>query len=188
MEFAAAYTKFWQELGPARKMVLATALAEKVTARMMSVVVLEKKLYFQTDITFRKYQQIRSNPHVALCADNIQIEGYCQEEGIPACHAAFSSAFQAHFPGSYQRYSALQHERVFSVTPTFIERWLYIDGKPHIEPLPSKAHYTACWNMALTGDTPHIGLSRGKTSRRAQNMRPARKKAKAESYAPTLRS
>ena len=46
MEFAAAYTKFWQELGPARKMVLATALAEKVTARMMSVVVLEKKLYF----------------------------------------------------------------------------------------------------------------------------------------------
>ncbi len=133
MEFATAYTKFWQELGPARKMVLATALAEKVTARMMSVVVLEKKLYFQTDLTFRKYQQIRSNPHVALCADNIQIEGYCQEEGIPACHAAFSSAFQAHFPGSYQRYSVLQHERVFSVTPTFIERWLYIDGKPHIE-------------------------------------------------------
>ena len=83
MEFATAYTKFWQELGPARKMVLATALAEKVTARMMSVVVLEEKLYFQTDITFRKYQQIRSNPHVALCADNIQIEGYCQEEGIP---------------------------------------------------------------------------------------------------------
>jgi len=46
MEFAAAYTKFWQELGPARKMVLATALAEKVTARMMSVVVLEKKALF----------------------------------------------------------------------------------------------------------------------------------------------
>ena len=84
MEFAAAYTKFWQELSPARKMVLATALAEKVTARMMSVVVLEEKLYFQTDITFRKYQQIRSNPHVALCADNIQIEGYCQErKGSP---------------------------------------------------------------------------------------------------------
>ena len=163
MEFAAAYTKFWQELGPARKMVLATALAEKVTARMMSVVVLEEKLYFQTDITFRKYQQIRSNPHVALCADNIQIEGYCQEEGIPACHAAFSSAFQAHFPGSYQRYSALQHERVFSVTPTFIERWLYIDGKPHIE--------TFAIESALY-------ISRGKTSRRAQDMRPAQKRQK----------
>lgn len=133
MEFAAAYIKFWQEFGLARKMVLATVLAEKVTARMMSVVVLEKKLYFQTDITFRKYQQIRSNPYVALCADNIQIEGYCQEEGSPAGHAAFSAAFQEHFPGSYQRYSALQYERVFSVTPTFIERWLYIDGKPHIE-------------------------------------------------------
>ena len=47
MEFAAAYTKFWQELGPARKMVLATALAEKVTARMMSVVVLEKSSIFK---------------------------------------------------------------------------------------------------------------------------------------------
>ena len=47
MEFAAAYTKFWQELGPARKMVLATALAEKVTAWMMSVVVLEKSSIFK---------------------------------------------------------------------------------------------------------------------------------------------
>ena len=47
MEFASAYIKFWQEFGLARKMVLATALAEKVTARMMSVVVLEKRLYFQ---------------------------------------------------------------------------------------------------------------------------------------------
>lgn len=38
-----------------------------------------------------------------------------------------------HFKHISRVLTNLQHERVFSVTPTFIERWLYIDGKPHIE-------------------------------------------------------
>ncbi|MFQ7174659.1 MAG: pyridoxamine 5'-phosphate oxidase family protein [Thomasclavelia ramosa] len=49
---------------------------------MMSIVVLNKKIYFQTDRTFRKYKQIKENPQVSLCIDNIQMEGYCEQVGI----------------------------------------------------------------------------------------------------------
>ena len=34
---------------------------------------------FFPDRTFRKYEKIRQNPHVALCADNIQTEGEFRE-------------------------------------------------------------------------------------------------------------
>lgn len=44
---------------------------------------IEEKLYFQTDNTFKKYNQLKGNNKVALCIDNIQIEGECTELGHP---------------------------------------------------------------------------------------------------------
>lgn len=38
---------------------------------MMSVVLINGVFYFQPDKTFRKYEQIKDNPNVALCIDNI---------------------------------------------------------------------------------------------------------------------
>ena len=40
------------------------------------------------------------------------------------------------------RYTSLKNERLFEVTPTFIERWLYIEGVPYIETfdIPNKRH------------------------------------------------
>ena len=79
MEFTKAYENFYKELGESKKMVLSTSLNDVVTSRMMSVVVIDKKIYFQTDKTFRKYNQLKENPRVSLCIDNIQIEGYCKQ-------------------------------------------------------------------------------------------------------------
>ncbi len=41
---------------------------------MMSIIIDGGKFYFQTDKDFRKYEQIKGNPHVALCIDNLSIE------------------------------------------------------------------------------------------------------------------
>ncbi len=41
--------------------------------------------------------------------------------------------FQECFKGSYDAYSALENERLFVVTPLYIERWIYKDRIPHIE-------------------------------------------------------
>ena len=100
---------------------------------MMSVVQIDGLFCFQTDRTLPKYHQIISNPHVALCIDNIQIEGICEEMGHPLQCAPFREAFQACFKGSFDAYSSLENERVFSIKPLYIERWVYQNGVPYIE-------------------------------------------------------
>lgn len=136
--FEEACLKFWQEFGESKKMVLSTAVNDVVTSRMMSVIHLNNQLYFQTDHTFRKYEQLKKNPHVALCIDNIQIEGFCKEIGIPAQNAEFCKAYQECFASSFHRYTLLKNERLFVVLPTFIERWVYMEGVPYMQILDIK--------------------------------------------------
>lgn len=56
-------------------MVLATSLNDFVTARNMSVITVNDKIYCQTDKNMIKSIQINENPNVAYCIDNIQITG-----------------------------------------------------------------------------------------------------------------
>ena len=133
MDFDNAVVKFWQEFGLCKKMVLSTSQNDIVTSRMMSVVILDRCFYFQTDTQSRKYMQLKENPQAALCIDNIQIEGTCTETGRPAENSSFCELYEKCFPGSFKNYTNLLHERLFRLEPTFIERWLYIDGKPYME-------------------------------------------------------
>ncbi len=123
------------DFGKGRKMVLSTSCNDVVSSRMMSVVLIDKQLYFQTDITFRKYNQLASNPHVALCTDNIQIEGIAEELGHPLTNTEFCRRFEDCFKGSFDAYTSLSNERLFRVAPSYIQRWIYIDGVPYIETL-----------------------------------------------------
>ena len=106
---------FWSEFGTAKKMVLSTSQKDHVTSRMVSIIQYEGLLYFQTDCTFRKYEQLIENHHIALCIDNIQIEGICKEIGHPLDLTIFSDLYQKHFPNSFKRYTALKNERLFQV-------------------------------------------------------------------------
>ena len=77
------YNNIFQQIGDHAKIVLATSHQDRVTARKMSFLIMNGIFYFQTDKTFRKYQDIQDNENVALCLDNIQIEGICKEIGHP---------------------------------------------------------------------------------------------------------
>lgn len=125
--------EFYEGFGSGKKMVLSTSQNNKVSSRMMSVVLIDGVFYFQTDKTFRKYEQIKDNPNIALCIDNIQVEGVCLEIGHPSNNKEFCTVFEACFKGSYEAYSSLENERLFVVKPTYIEKWEYKDGKPFIE-------------------------------------------------------
>lgn len=131
--FSEKYSDLMDQFGISKKMVLSTAENNIVSSRMMSVIQINGKLYFQTDKTFRKYRQIAQNPNVSLCIDNIQIEGRCKEIGRPLENNEFLQKFQRCFPDSYKRYSLLENEVLFEMTPTYIERWVYIDSVPFIE-------------------------------------------------------
>ena len=121
-------------------MVLSSSEKDKVTSRMMSIVQYNGMFYFQTDKSFRKYHQLISNPQVALCIDNIQIEGICEEIGHPTDCSPFCNIYQECFSSSFKKYSSLKNERLFVVKPTYIECWLYKDGIPFIETFDIENH------------------------------------------------
>lgn len=131
--FETQWTIFWTKFGDYKKMILSTSLNQKVTSRMMSIVQKNGVLYFQTDKTSRKYRQLIENENVALCIDNIQIEGVCKEIGHPLDHAIFSKLYKKHFSDSFDHYSMLKNEILFEVTPLFVKSWIYQDGVPFEE-------------------------------------------------------
>ncbi len=132
-QFEDRLSAFFHDYGKGRKMVLSTSENNRVSSRMMSVVQIDGDFYFQTDIKLRKYRQLLENENVALCIDNIQVEGVCRELGHPLEHPAFCQAFQECFKGSYDAYTSLKDERLFVVKPFYIERWIYKNGSPYIE-------------------------------------------------------
>ena len=132
-QFKEKLEKLFMDIGSSRKMVLSTSYQGKVTSRMMSIIVLDGCFYFQTDRTFRKYEQMKKNSNVALCIDNFQIEGVCRELGHPSEHPDFCKEYEKSFKNSYDRYTSHAQERLFVVKPCYIQKWIYEDGEPFVE-------------------------------------------------------
>ena len=126
---------FFDELGIAKKMVLATSSDDIVSARTVSVLAFDEKLYFQTDIAMDKAKDIMNNSKVALAAGNIQIKGNCKEVGHPLDenNEKFLNYFKEYYSSAYAKYSHLHNERVYEITPTLIKLWTYKEESPCIE-------------------------------------------------------
>lgn len=135
MTFPEAVRAFYEPLGPAHHMVLATADDARVSARMMSVIRLNDRFYFQTDVTLRKHAQLQRNPRAALCTENLQVEGTCRLLGSPMAFEPFRAAFEHAFPSTYARYTALANEVLYVLEPDFAQKWIYQGGQPFVERL-----------------------------------------------------
>ena len=123
-------SELFRTIGKVRKMVLSTSFDNRVTSRMMSFVIFDNKFYCQTDKTFLKYQQIKLNPKVALCIDNIQIEGIAKNIGKPLENKKFINLFKQYYKTSYEIYSFLENEILLEIEPTSIGVWIYKDFIP----------------------------------------------------------
>lgn len=119
-------------LGDKKIMVLATSYKDKVTARNMSCIIINKKIYFQTDKTFLKCYQMSKNHNVALCVDNIQIEGIAKVMQHPFAeeNKKFIDIFKEKYKGSYESYSHMNNEVVVEIEPTYITLWKYENAQP----------------------------------------------------------
>ncbi|MBR5681721.1 MAG: pyridoxamine 5'-phosphate oxidase family protein [Ruminococcus sp.] len=142
--FSRKLEEFLSDFGKGRKMVLSTSENDRVSSRMMSVVQINGDFYFQTDIKLRKYRQLSANRNAALCIDNIQIEGICEELGRPLDNAAFSTAFRECFRGSFDAYTSLDNERLFVLRPQYIQRWIYNENVPYIETFDISSQSYGC--------------------------------------------
>lgn len=53
MVFKEKYSKFFEKIGRSKFMVLSTSKDDFVTSRMVSIIVIDGKFYFQTDKNFK---------------------------------------------------------------------------------------------------------------------------------------
>ena len=125
----------FDNLDKKKHIVLATCLNDEPTARTVSYIILDNKIYFQTDIKFDKCMQIEENNNVALCLDNYQIEGTAKilEHPLNEKNERFLNKFKQVHENSFKEYSTLEDEVVIEINPIFIKIWIYIDNKPYIE-------------------------------------------------------
>lgn len=111
--------------------VLATSSNNLVSARTMSYIVIDEKILFQTDSNYTKAKQIKDNPNVALCIDNIQIEGIANILGHPFNieNKDFLDKYKKIHNSSYTKYSNLDNEIVIEIIPHIFTIWTYENGK-----------------------------------------------------------
>lgn len=113
-------------------MILATSLNDFVTARNMSVIAVNDKIYCQTDKNMSKVIQIDGNPNVAYCIDNIQITGKAKIIGIWEENKTILDSYKKKHNSSYEKYKNIKDEIVIETTIEKIQLWEYKDGKPYI--------------------------------------------------------
>lgn len=106
---------FFNKFGSHRNMVLSTSSDTNVHSRMMSIVCINKKFYFQTDKNFQKCYDISLNPNVALCIDNIFVEGICNCIGKPTDNIEFCNLFKTAYPKAYELYTNLDDEVLYEI-------------------------------------------------------------------------
>ena len=99
--------EFFDNFGTHKNMVMSNVSSNRVHSRMMSIICIDKKFYFQTDKRFSKCEELKFNPNASLCIDNISIEGTCKIIGKPSDKRGFLELYKINFPKAYELYSNL---------------------------------------------------------------------------------
>lgn len=128
------YDVVMKKFSEGRTFSLATVRNGQPTVRTMSGFSLKGKIYFQTDSLMDKAIDIKNNSHVALCLDEIQIQGNCAEVGHPydKSNSWFVDIFKGFFPKAFSQYSHIETERVYEITPSLVKIWGKHDGVPSL--------------------------------------------------------
>lgn len=120
-------TELYTMLEKRGRFVLSSSFEDKVTSRMMSTIFYDNKIYFQTDKDFEKTKQIIANPNVALCIDNIQIEGYAKIIGPTLEQGKIMELYKTKHLRSFNSYSHLENTIMMEVTLHKVVLWKYIE-------------------------------------------------------------
>ena len=125
MQFEEAKRIFKEKLGIWKIMALATCVNDVPMVRNVSCLFYNDKIYFKTDINFRKTAQLLANPKVAMCVHGVQVEGTAINKGLVIHEEGrtFETLYQQYLWGSYNRYSHEDSEILIEVTPEFVEIW-----------------------------------------------------------------
>ncbi|WOO87704.1 pyridoxamine 5'-phosphate oxidase family protein [Mollicutes bacterium LVI A0039] len=121
-----------EQISQCKDMVIATSLNDCVTARSVSTIVVDDKIYFQTSNKMEKYRQIAGNPRVALTKGFFQIQGNAKCIGTWSDNPKLCNKYKQLHSKSYEAYGELDEEVVIEVSIKEIKSWQYRDDKVYI--------------------------------------------------------
>lgn len=125
MTFEEGKALLFQKLGDAKIMALGSSVKDYVMVRNVSCLIYDEKIYFKTDMNFRKTQQLYQNPQVALCTGGVQVEGIAVNKGlvVEEPDRRFETLYKELLWQSYNAYSHEDTEIFFEISPKFVEIW-----------------------------------------------------------------
>ena len=137
LDAAALTAEITTMLAANRIWVLATSSEDRVSARSMSIINDGLDIWFEMRSTDLKGRQIQANPRVALCWNNVQIEGRAEILGNAHAPSPANAAGNAWFcreyarvhPDGFRRWSTFEGEVVVRVRPELITLWKYLSDQ-----------------------------------------------------------
>jgi len=125
--------KIFKYIGKSNTIALATCSNNYPTVRLVSSIIYDYKIYFQTGIDLLKYEQIHDNKNVALCINNIQIEGTAKIIGKTneKQNNGIMEIYKMYHENPYRKTFNDEKVVIIEINPLKITRWDYEDGKPY---------------------------------------------------------
>lgn len=117
--------------------VLATSYDNRVTARTVTYASKESEVYLMSWGHHKKCVQIRGNAKVALCRDNVSIEGVAEILGSPLDekNKEYVEIYRKKLPRDFEGFAHQSGMVMVKVTPTFIVSMVRIDKMLYLEHL-----------------------------------------------------
>ena len=133
LEYDIEVDKIYNYIGRSKIMALATSSQNHPTVRLVSCIIYNNKIVFQTGTDLIKYKQIGENNNVALCIDNIQIEGIANIIGRTndEKNQEIMEIYKKHYKNSYETYFHCEKEILIEVILSKIIKWDYENSKPY---------------------------------------------------------
>jgi uncharacterized pyridoxamine 5'-phosphate oxidase family protein len=133
LNYQSELEKIYTHIGESKIMALATSSQNYPTVRLMSCIIYQNKIFFQTGTDLIKYKQICENNNVALCVDNIQIEGIANTLGgiNDRQNSEIMDMYKKHYKNSYETYEHNETEVLIEIILKKIIKWDYENGKPY---------------------------------------------------------
>lgn len=140
LDYEEMKAKIIGQLKNQKDIVLATCVDGKVTARTVYCISNDLQVYFMTSKAYTKYKQIVKNPIVAMCFNNVQIQGRAVILGHPSNDENKEILEKCkHDNKEFMHWSKYKNTVLIRIDITEVECWNN-NGREYID-VPNKKSY-----------------------------------------------
>jgi len=137
-------TELMKELGKEKYIILSTTMNNEVRSRLVDFVNNELEIGLFSWISTRKIHDIKNNPHVALCVNNLQIEGRATVyiDSLARCKKLIE-LYKQKLPETYNKFRKLNDTCFITIEPTLLIMMKYENSSLflyHLDVVNDKAY------------------------------------------------